>query len=251
MTVFLCEDGFNGILCGVYDAYASGLDLSECRLELESEYEPVLFAVYRSAKKEEWKAERVAAKIRSRMSAEVYLCLYRASLHKSPDRADWIFRLIRLGLRYGKGVMKRLQEPEVYEVFQMDRCVAREAHALVEFIRFERLGTGLYFGTVGPENDVLELAAVHFSDRFPDMDWLLYDEKRGKAAAHSRKGFWTLREKVGKEEIAPFLGQGGRDEYVKLWKTFFQSIAIKERENPACQQNMLPLRYRKYMTEFQ
>lgn len=32
---------------------------------------------------------------------------------------------------------------------------------------------------------------------------------------------------------------------------FFHQIGIKERENPACQRMHLPLRYRKYMTEFQ
>ena len=31
----------------------------------------------------------------------------------------------------------------------------------------------------------------------------------------------------------------------------FHQIGIKERENPACQRMHLPLRYRKYMTEFQ
>ncbi|MEW4413986.1 DUF4130 domain-containing protein [Clostridium sp. AN503] len=37
--------------------------------------------------------------------------------------------------------------------------------------------------------------------------------------------------------------------FEELWKTFHRTIAIKERENPRCQRNMLPLRFRKYMTE--
>ena len=41
------------------------------------------------------------------------------------------------------------------------------------------------------------------------------------------------------------------DVYVDMWKTFFETISIEERRNPRCQRNMLPLRYRKYMTEFQ
>ena len=39
-------------------------------------------------------------------------------------------------------------------------------------------------------------------------------------------------------------------EYERLWSGFFESISIKERENPKCQQNHLPLRYRSDMTEF-
>ena len=40
------------------------------------------------------------------------------------------------------------------------------------------------------------------------------------------------------------------DGYRDLWKTFYQAIAIEERKNPKLQRNMMPLRYREYMTEF-
>ena len=36
----------------------------------------------------------------------------------------------------------------------------------------------------------------------------------------------------------------------KLWKRFVDTIAIKERINPRLQMQMLPLRFRKYMKEF-
>ena len=41
-----------------------------------------------------------------------------------------------------------------------------------------------------------------------------------------------------------------QEEYADLWKTFFDHIAIVERKNQKLQTNMLPLHYRKYMTEF-
>ena len=250
MTVFLCENGFDGILCGVYDVYASRLGLDSCRLEMEEEYEQALFTEYRSVRTETLKAEKVAYKIKSFMSEEAYIYLYRASLHKSPDRADRILRFIALGLINGRKTVRMLQDPAVYEIFQMNRYVGNEAHFLVEFLRFERLSSGAFYGKVGPENRVLELAASHFADRFPDMDWLIYDEKHHMAAIHSCCGHWAIREQVTSEEIEHWKGMGGQDRYVDLWKTFFETIAIEERRNPKCQRNMLPLRYRKYMTEF-
>lgn len=251
MTVFLCDRGFDGILCGVYEVYASRLGLSNCRLELKEEYEPALFCDYREVEAEPERAGKVARKIRSYMSEEAYVYLYRAALHKSPDRADWILRFIELGLANGRQVLKMLQAPAVYEIFQMNRYVGNEAHFLVEFVRFKKLSSGLYYGTIGPENDVLELVADHFADRFPDMDWALYDEKRKKAALHSQKGALIIRGGITAEEVAWFEEQSREDIYVNLWKTFFKTIAIEERKNPRCQRNMLPLRYRKYMTEFQ
>ena len=38
--------------------------------------------------------------------------------------------------------------------------------------------------------------------------------------------------------------------YAKLWQVFFTSISIKQRENPDCQRNHLPFRFRPEMTEF-
>ena len=42
-----------------------------------------------------------------------------------------------------------------------------------------------------------------------------------------------------------------QEEYVDLWKTFFQNIAITERKNEKLQKNNMPLHYRKYVTEWQ
>lgn len=251
MTVFLCQNSFDGILCGVYDVYASKRNLEECRLEIVDEYEPVLFAQYRDVSLETWKAERVASKVKRSMSGEAYVLLYRAALHASPDRADWILRFIILGLKYGRQVVKMLQEPAVYEVFQMDRYVGREAHLQKEFARFERLASGIYYGKIGPVNQILELVAEHFADRFPDMNWVIYDEKHGTAAIHSESGEWVIKRSVTEEEINRLLEQRIEDTYVDLWKVFFYTIAIEERRNYRCQRNMMPLRYRKYMTEFQ
>ena len=46
------------------------------------------------------------------------------------------------------------------------------------------------------------------------------------------------------------LSQKTNDPFVELWKGFFENIGIKERRNPKCQRNMLPLWYRKHMPEF-
>lgn len=251
-SIFLCDEGFDGILTGVYEIYASRLPLESCKLELRSEYEPKLFSDYREIPVDKEKADKVAKKIRTFMSEEAYIRLYRAALHKSPDRADRILRFIELGLRYGKRAIHMLQNPAVYEIFQMDRYVGREALLQKEFARFERLPSGIYYGKIGPENRVLELIAGHFADRFPDMNWILYDEKHRIAAIYSaEKESWVLKTKIADSEIEKLLTEQGTDEYADLWKVFFETIAIEERRNYQCQRGLMPLRYRKYMTEFQ
>lgn len=250
-TVFLCSQEFDGILCGVYDAYASHLPLNDCRLEFRDEYEPSLFCEYRNVPLDPDKAAKVSNTIQTRFSQDVYRYLYRTALHKNADRADWIFQFIRLGLSVGRRVMDHLQEPSVFKILEMNRQVWREFHSLIEFCRFSKFPSGLYYSLIGPENNVLELVAEHFADRFPDTDWIIYDEIHRRAALHSSKGQWFVKEKITKEEKNRLFSERSFDVYADLWKAFFQSIGIKERENPRCQRTMLPIRYRRYMTEFQ
>ena len=63
-----------------------------------------------------------------------------------------------------------------------------------------------------------------------------------------RRQNWYLAPLSEADADAAFSSQP--DEYRDLWKTFFDSIAIKERTNPKLQQNMMPLRYREYAVEF-
>lgn len=252
MVVFLCENGFDGILTGVYDVYESRIPLQECRLELLNEYVPQLFSEYVVCPIDKEKSEKVSKKIQAFMSEEAYIRLYRTALHKSADRADCILRFIAVGLRYGRKAIKMLQDPAVYPIFQMDRLVGREALSQREFVRFERLPSGIYFSRIGPENQVLELIAGYFADRIPDENWVIYDEIHRTAAIYSaQSSCWVMKSNMTESEIHPLLGEKELDCYTKLWKIFFETIAIEERKNEKCQRNHLPLRYRKYMTEFQ
>lgn len=38
-------------------------------------------------------------------------------------------------------------------------------------------------------------------------------------------------------------------QYQKLWKQYFETIAIRERTNPRCQKTLMPVRYWKHLTE--
>ena len=109
---------------------------------------------------------------------------------------------------------------------------------------------GVLFGRIEPRNDLLALVSLHFSDRLSGENWILYDCKREKAAVHQADRGWAIvrtdsswwQERLNKKT--------DEECYEDLWKTFHQSIAIAQRTNLKCQQNMLPLRFRPYMTEF-
>lgn len=249
MTVFWCDHSFEGILCGVYDAWMSRLGHSQVRLELADTGNLELFCEYRRSEYREEKFQKVVKAILTKLGRPVYDQLYQASLSEEATRADWIYRYLIYGFHYGAGIIDMLQIPAVFEVFQMARSVAGETHLLTGFVRFSQLKNGILVSPIAPKNDVLLLLAPHFEDRLSGENWIIYDEKRQKAAVHPSGSSWVLT--VLEREKWKLLQDECQEEmYEDLWKIFHKSISITERENLRCQQTHLPLRYRPCMTEF-
>ena len=167
------------------------------------------------------------------------------------EKADAIYRYLVYAITYGRKIVDQIQIPAVYEIFRIDRMVSNEAHYLIEFLRFGNTRDGILFGTVGPKNDVIVLLAPHFADRLRGENWVIYDEKRKKAVVHQAEQPWfmvQLDDDSWKERLEDSNDQNA---FECLWKTYHEHIAIRERINPRCQMNHLPLRFRPYMTEFQ
>ena len=253
MTVFTCRDSFESILCGVYDAWMSRLGHDQVRLELEGTESLELFVRYQEVQEEVWKSARVSEAVQKKAGRQVYEQIYRASLSRESEKADRIYRYLIEAFRWGRRVEDRLADPAVYELFRMNRQVEREAHHLIEFLRFSRTESGILYGTIGPVHDVAVLLAPHFADRLGGENWVIYDAGRRKAVVHRADGPWFLAQD-GDGSLEQVL-KGGEEtdaeSWEGLWRIFHRHISIAERENPACQKTHLPLRYRPYMTEFQ
>lgn len=251
MVVFLCGESPEEIFCGVYDAWMSRLGHANVRLEMKKDYNYEMFTEYRQAEVTFEKAEKVADAIRKKISEESYRYVCRAALSEEAGRADAVYRFLIYGFQMGAGVMDAVQIPAVYEIFRLNRAVRNEAHLLKEFLRFSELPGKVLFGRIGPKHDVVTLLMPHFSDRMRMERFLIYDEKRKKAGIHTKGLEWYLLEGEEAKRLELFLKESDAGIYEKLWKVFFNSIAISERENGVCQREHLPLRYRPYMTEFQ
>ena len=239
MTIFVCRDSLEGILCGVYDAWTSRLGHANVGLELENRGNIRMFCEYRQVEETEEKTEKVIDSIRKRAGQEAYEMVFRASLSREEEKADRIYRFLVYALNYRGDITRMLQIPAVYEIFSMNRNVGNEAHLLIEFARFSNTEEGVLLCTVGPKNDVIVLMAPHFADRL------------GKSVIHKADLGWLMMQTDSEEWKSRLRAGTDQKEFEKLWKTFHSSIAIGERTNYVCQRGHLPLRFRPYMTEFQ
>ncbi len=250
-TVFLCRDSFEGILCGVYDAWMSRLGHAHVALELEDTGNIEMFTEYRTVEVTEEKTEKVIGAIRRKGGDEVYEQVYCGCLSRDLQKADRIYRFLIYALHIGKRVVDMLQIPAVYDMFQMNRSVRNESHYLLEFLRFSKTQGDVLFGVVGPKHDVLVLLAPHFADRLRGENWIIYDEHRKKAVVHRAMGPWMVLQLADDAWKDRLMESSDQEQFENLWRTFHDHIAIAERINPVCQRNHLPLRFRPYMTEFQ
>ena len=255
MVLFECQGNVDGILTGIYDAWASGLGHGNVGLRIPETGTMELFAKYRSVAPDSEKAEKVARTIRRRMGERAWQTLYQAALSSRRDRADRIYRVLVLALAPGIGadmagrILDRLQDPDVAAVFEMSRNVGNEAHRYLGFVRFQELSGGILFSRIRPENQILPLLGDHFSNRFPRENFVIFDTGRRDALLHRAGGPWAVFEKAEMEELQPGRFSAGEEAFRKLWKGFCQSISISERENPRLQKQLWPLKYRKWMTE--
>ena len=133
-------------------------------------------------------------------------------------------------------------------LFELDRKVMNEAHLFREFLRFSEIDHVL-ISHIEPKCDVLTILAPQFTDRMPSENWMIIDDNRKTAVVHPCDHDYYMTT-LSEDELNRLKTSEISDLYTDLWKVFFETIGVEARKNPRCQRTMMPLWYRKHMTEF-
>lgn len=238
-------------MTAVYDAYASRLGFENVKLQMEEEMDRELFSEYVEVVPDSEKAEKVLRTIRKELGLAAHDCICQAAASWDRRKANAIFKTVVLGLHLPKkkNVMNCLTKDYVCTVAELGKKTWNEAHRFMGFVRFTELAGGILYADIKPENDVLALIAPHFANRYPEENWVIYDERRDKFAVHRAGKGWMILEDMKIEEVQCQLSME-EDDYRAMWKAFTQSIAIEARKNEQLQKQLLPLKFRDKMTEF-
>lgn len=192
------------------------------------------------------KAGRVYRSIGPRMGRPAAELVYRAFLTCLPEKELHIYRLLRYGYERGTAVLRDLGDDRVHIIHKAVRHLNEEAHLLTGFARFSD-HDGVLMGEIEPKNRVLPLLRRHFVGRYNTEHFLLYDRTHKEALVY-RPGQWVI---VPVDELT--LPPAGEEElqYRRLWRKFYDTIAIEGRYNPKLRMTHMPKRYWNTMTEFQ
>ena len=254
--IYSFDGTIDGLLTAVFEAFS--LHEEPEQLLKEGDALPLFCDYNYQVTTDEEKARRVWTGLEKRLSREAMKLISVSWLSELQELNTPLFLYICKVFRQGD-ISRNFADPDVLTVTNIARRVLHEQLRMKQFIRFQKAKDGTYLAVVAPDHNVLPLITDHFSDRFNDQPWLIYDTKRHYGFHYD--GQQVIRITFEDEGAVPFDLTNGKlqtdvlssdDQLLQdLWRTYFKAICIKERMNPRKQLKDMPRRYWKYMTEKQ
>lgn len=254
MTIFRYDKTFEGLLTAVFDAY-SRRTFPDVLLG-EGEPLPLFYEEEVTIYTDATKCNRVWTGLQKKISASALSFVTLPWLSELLEVDMLLFRYIRKAIDSPVSIELNFGDPVVLEVAKIWKKVNNERLRIMQFLRFQKAADGTFFAAVEPIYNVLSLVIPHLKDRFADQCWLLYDLKREYGYYYDLRDVTEVRfEEKQAHHLSGLLDEELMDEneklFQQLWKTYFKSIAIKERINPRLHRQNMPARFWKYMTEKQ
>lgn len=250
MKIFICDPNWEALMTAVYEASNSGVGHRNLKIAFEADDQYSIFDEYVNVETDSEKAQKVMDAVIRRISASFYERIAFASMSYEADTADIIYKVILLGFLKGPDALLMVQYREVMRFLEIEKRVSSEAHHFREFIRFHETKGHYYVAHIEPKSRVVPALALNFADRMPSENWMIVDDIHSEAVVHPKNEQYYFRI-LNKDELELLCEtEKENDEFTDLWKVFFDTIAIKERKNPRCQNTLFPIWKRKHAVEF-
>ncbi len=200
------------------------------------------------------KASRVWKGVEKKLSGGAIRALKAVWLSEESESDELLFRYLRKTFNSTASIETNMGDQDVLDVMKLARTVNREAEHIRQFVRFQKTADGIFFAPIEPKYNALPLSVDYFHDRFRDQEWVVYDVKRGYGFHYDLKHVSQFTFE-GEE---PLLISGSLQAqqldnseglYEDFWKSYIQSLTIRERLNPRLQRQHMPVRFWKYLTE--
>lgn len=243
MAEYIYDGSFEGFLCCVYAHYYDEKAISVAKKG--DDIQQMFFTSQVEVKTDECKAMRVYRAIKEKISEYDLRRVYLIFLCDAPGMEMVLLNYIVFGFKKGRKASSFHGYPAVRDAELLEKRVTREQDKLRGLLRFSVLEGNILYAQMEPDNNILELLAPHFSDRYKNESFIIHDLKRSRAVVASG-GSWYICD-FNPGDI-PKLSDD-EEKYRRLWRKYFDTTAIKERTNLRCQRQYMPYRYWKHLTE--
>ena len=249
MKIFTCEPTLEAMLTCIHVAWSSRLGHKNIGLMLEPIYQYTLFDEYIHVDPDEKKVNSIIDAVNLKISPYFFTQMAYSSMAYEPDILENIYHCMILGFHLGPRVLEMVQYEDIMQNQLIRTRLGREINRFQEVLRFHKLGE-IYIAHFEPKSRICAALGPIFEDRLPSEHWMIVDDLHREAVIHVKDQPFYLQ-KLTEEEVRRLLESDSvNDEYTRMWKTFFNSVAIKERTNKKLQQSLFPAWARKHAAEF-
>ena len=244
MRIFIYDSTFEGLLSAIYDAYYSK-DKPDRIYDIQN-YETNLIDELITIETDMTKFEKVYNAIENKISRESLQKIYHVYLTEMKESANLIYSYIRMGFKLGKEVDLHKNSDIVINMDKISEKVFYEKHRFMGFVRFKEINNILY-SSITPDFNILPILASHFKNRLTNEYFIIHDIKRDIALIYDRNEYYISKLSQKQKEVLMNSSDVGM--YEDLWKEYFKSTNIAERENPRLQKRQMPAKYWDNMVE--
>ncbi len=242
MKEYIYDNTFEGLLTAIFYAYSCKED---CIITKSRDYIASFLNEVSDISTEYDKFDRVYKSIVEKLNSEVLANVYYLYLCDIPDSSSIALKYLKLCYKYGSNINLAKNNDIIILVDKYTKKVTHEAHMFTGFVRFKEVAPLSFYASIEPDHNILPLILNHFTRRFSDQNFIIHDLKRELAIIYNKESF--IITDLKREDFKVFTSSDG--EFEALWKTFYNSVNIKERENPRLRNRYMPKRYWSHLTE--
>ena len=251
MKTVVYDGSFDGFLCAVFDVYE--YKLTDVHIVPEHLHQPSIFAQPHIVIVDLQHSQRVWQGLEKKLTKDAMQQIHRSFLSEIDGMDNSLLQYIRYAFSSSVSMEEDFGNAAVLTVFQTAKKVWREKHRMEAFVRFQKTADDLFYSIIEPDFNVLPLIADHFTKRYADQRWMIYDARR-------KYGLYYDLQTVNQIEIefseamaggkgVSSVYDGGEEIYQQLWHQYFKSVNIAARKNTKLHIQHMPKRYWKYLPE--
>ena len=239
--LYIYDGTFEGFLCCVFMSYTE----KENPVDITPDAETISLFPVRTVFTQKEHTQRVYRSLH-KISPKACRLLRQAFLTHMSEKELILYRFIRKLYRCGAPLLSDLTDETFLPIRKALRNLSTETEHYRGFVRFSEFN-GVLGSEIEPNNRVLPMLRHHFCSRYQNETFFIYDRTHQEALFYA----------AGTARILPLedfqMAAPSEEEasFRLLWKRFYDTIAIRERENPRCRMSFMPKHHWKYMTEFQ
>lgn len=254
MKMTLLYDGtYEGLLSAIFESYRLKIQVE--KIIPAQVYQDKLFSTpIEVVTNTEW-ANRVIKGVRKKAGKKGTQLIYQCFLSEQQGIEQLIYHFVQAAMANEHNIVENFRDDKILALHKIKKKIGREVHRMHAFVRFQRTKDDIYTALIEPDFNVLPLIGDHFEKRYPAQEWLIYDTHRHYGIFYNLKkiDFITFKATDHQQlrQLSKEILSTDEPDYQILWKSYFDSVNIPERNNVKLHLQHVPKRYWKYLVEKQ